>query len=99
MMKRMNIATGYGAIKRTRTHVISCWTDGARTYAHAKPLRGWPRRTVVPPKREFTHYERLISDAKLNAESEHDHEKVSALDELLRALFNWQFEPKYEDER
>lgn len=95
----MNTTKGYGTTKRTRTHVISNWTNGARTYAHAKPIKqGWPRRTAVPPKREFTHYERLISDAKLNAESEHDHAKVSALDELLHALFDWQFEPKYEEE-
>lgn len=30
----MNI---YGESKRTETHVITNWTDGARVYAHAKP--------------------------------------------------------------
>jgi len=33
------VSIGYGTARRTRTHIIANWTDGARYYAHARPLR------------------------------------------------------------
>jgi len=88
----MNKTIGYGTTHRTRTHIIANWTDGTRTYAHARPYR---RGNAIPPKREWSKLERFVADAKLDAETRCDAGAVNALDEVLHSIFNWDFEPRY----
>jgi len=54
----MNKTIGYGTTHRTRTHIIANWTDGTRTYAHARPIQKTgpaPDERVVNALDELLH--------------------------------------------